>query len=212
MVSALPLPAPAAGLSVCRTHVSGANDHLRTHVDLRAVGKLDLENLDTRWLRPRPFRTRVQALINAADAAGPVHHAVAAYAVPPETDDGPLASLLAQLRIAPLRVPPGPDAAELALLAHARHVHSAGGRIFLVGSADGRFDELATLGRVELLVWHGQPVATPARRGRPPRAPDHPPHRKPGRRSGRAVNIFADSRSDAPCRTTLASLTSPRTS
>jgi hypothetical protein len=71
---------------------------------------------------------------------------------------GPLASLLAELRIAPLRVAPGPDAAERVLLVHARHVHAEGGRIFVVGSADGRFAELAALGRVALLVWDGQPV------------------------------------------------------
>jgi hypothetical protein len=117
---------------------------------------LDLENLGTRWLRQRPFRARLNALLAAAD---PVHHAVAAYAVSPDADDGPLASLLAELRIAPMPVQPGPDAAELALLAHARRVHIEGGRSFVVGSADGRFAELASLGRVELLVWDGQPVA-----------------------------------------------------
>jgi hypothetical protein len=115
---------------------------------------LDLENLGTELLRPRPLRARLEALLAVA---GVIHHAIAAYALP---DADPVASLLAELRIAPLRVPPGPDAAELALLAHARYVHAEGGRIFLVGSADGRFAELAGLGRVELLVWDGQPVAT----------------------------------------------------
>lgn len=123
---------------------------------------LDLENLGTVRLRPRPLRARLETLLTAA---GEIHHAVAAYALPtaalPTGDGGdPLASLLAELRIAPLRVPPGTDAAELALLAHARHVHAEGCRIFLVGSADGRFAELAGLGRVELLVWESQPVAT----------------------------------------------------
>lgn len=32
-----------------------------------------------------------------------------------------------------------PDAAELALLSHTRRIHADGPRIFLVGSADGRF-------------------------------------------------------------------------
>lgn len=118
---------------------------------------LDLENLGTVRLRPRPLRTRLEALLVAA---GEIHHAVAAYGLPDGADDDPLASLLAELRIAPLRVLPGVNAAELALLAHARYVHAAGGRIFLVGSADGRFAQLAALGRVELLVWDGQPVAT----------------------------------------------------
>ncbi|GAA1264598.1 hypothetical protein [Saccharothrix xinjiangensis] len=118
---------------------------------------LDLENLGTVRLRPRPLRARLETLLAAA---GEIHHAVAAYALPTGEDTDPLASLLAELRIAPLRVPPGADGAEVALLAHARHVHTEGGRIFLVGSADGRFVELAGLGRVELLVWEGQPVAT----------------------------------------------------
>lgn len=118
---------------------------------------LDLENLGTVRLRPRPLRARLETLLAAA---GEIHHAVAAYALPTDDDSDPVVSLLAELRIAPLRVPPGADAAELALLAHARHVHAEGCRNFLVGSADGRFAELAGLGRVELLVWDGQPVAT----------------------------------------------------
>ena len=118
---------------------------------------LDLENLGTVRLRPRPLRVRLETLLATA---GEIHHAVAAYAQPAGEDGDPPASILAELRIAPLRVPPGADAAELALLAHARHVHAEGGRNFLVGSADGRFVQLAALGRVELLVWDGQPVAT----------------------------------------------------
>lgn len=116
---------------------------------------LDLENLGSVRRRPRPLRARLEALLAAA---GEHHHAVAAYAVR-EGEADPASSVLAELRIAPLRVCPGPDAAELALLAHARHVHAEGGRVFVVGSGDGRFAELATLGRVELLVWEGQPVA-----------------------------------------------------
>ncbi|GLZ28068.1 hypothetical protein Lesp02_02580 [Lentzea sp. NBRC 105346] len=118
---------------------------------------LDLENLGSARLRPRPLRARLETLL---DAAGETHHVVAAYAVPECNGVDPVASVLAELRIAPLRVPTGPDAAELALLARARHVHAEGGRIFIVGSADGRFAELATFGRAELLVWDGQPVAT----------------------------------------------------
>jgi len=117
---------------------------------------LDLENLGSARLRPRPLRSRLEVLLNAA---GDIHHAVAAYALPDAAEADPLASVLAELRVAPLRVAPGTDAAELALLAHARRVHTEGGRIFLVGSADGRFAELAALGRVELFVWDGQPVA-----------------------------------------------------
>ncbi|MET9265279.1 hypothetical protein [Amycolatopsis sp. NPDC004079] len=121
------------------------------------VALLDLENLGMVKLRPRTLRTRLESLLAAC---GDIDHAVASYAVAAGEAHDPAASVLAELRIAPLRVPPGPDAAELALLAHARHVHAEGGRIFVVASADGRFAELAALGRVELLVWEGQPVAT----------------------------------------------------
>ena len=85
---------------------------------------LDLENLGTVRLRPRPLRARLETLLAAA---GEIHHAVAAYALSAEETSDPLASLLAELRIAPLRVPTGTDAAELALLAPARHVHDSPG-------------------------------------------------------------------------------------
>jgi hypothetical protein len=144
-----------------------AKEHLRTSCHISRLGRqrvntddrillLDLENLGSATLRPRPLRARLATLLAAA---GEHHHAVAAYAIA-EGEPDPVASLLAELRIAPLCVRPGPDAAELALLAHARYVHAQGGRIFLVGSADGRFAELVALGRVELLVWDGQPVST----------------------------------------------------
>ncbi|ASO20789.1 hypothetical protein AHOG_15815 [Actinoalloteichus hoggarensis] len=112
---------------------------------------LDLENLGSVTLRPRPLRVRLEALLAAA---GDHHHAVAAYAVADGTPDA-LSSVLAELRIAPLRVAHEPNAAELALIAHAEHVHAEGGRVFLVGSADGRLADLVSLGRVEVLVWEG---------------------------------------------------------
>lgn len=59
------------------------------------------------------------------DAAGPRHHAVAAYASLEDTDDV-TASTLPALGVAPRRVTPGPDAAELALLAHARRMQTDG--------------------------------------------------------------------------------------
>ena len=65
---------------------------------------LDLENLGSARLRPRPLRSRLEALLNAA---GDIHHAVAAYALPDAAEADPLASVLAELRVAPLRVTPG---------------------------------------------------------------------------------------------------------
>jgi hypothetical protein len=58
-----------------------------------------------------------------------VHHAVAAYAVPPETDDGPLASLLAMLR-------EGSDGHRLAVAA--KPGVSALKLSFLLGGGGGR--------------------------------------------------------------------------
>ncbi|MGI9003765.1 MAG: hypothetical protein ACR2GH_19305 [Pseudonocardia sp.] len=121
---------------------------------------IDLENMvGTPGPRERPLRARVSALLAAA---GPVHHAVAGYTTT-ETGQDAVASILAELGVAPLRTAPGPDAAELVLLAHARRVHDAlGCRRFLVASADRRFAELAEtgLGRLDVLAWEGQPVAS----------------------------------------------------
>lgn len=106
--------------------------------------------------RPRLLRARLTALLTAA---GPVHHAVAAFATTSETGD-PLASILAEHRVASLTVAPSPDAAEDALFAHARRVHDSLGRCcWLVASADHRLAALAGLGRIDVLAWEGQPVA-----------------------------------------------------
>jgi hypothetical protein len=94
------------------------------------------------------------------EAAGPHHHAVAAYASD-DFDHDPTASLLAALRVAPLRVPPGPDAAETALLAHAQRMRAEGCTHFTVCSSDRTFAALADTDAVHLdvLIWHGQPVS-----------------------------------------------------
>lgn len=98
---------------------------------------IDLENsIGAVRPRPRVLRARLGALLTAA---GAVHHTVAGYAVADFADD-PTASVLAELGVAPLRVSPAPDAAELVLLAHARRVRDTlGCRSFLVASADRRF-------------------------------------------------------------------------
>lgn len=118
---------------------------------------IDLENsIGSVRPRQRLLRSRIAALLAAAR---PVHHSVAGYAAPDLMDD-PTGSVLAELGVAPLRVTPAPDAAELVLLDHARRMHDTlGCRTFLVASADRRFAELATLGRLELLAWQDQPLA-----------------------------------------------------
>ncbi|GAB3214214.1 hypothetical protein GCM10027294_52720 [Marinactinospora endophytica] len=114
---------------------------------------IDVENV--LGSRPRNAGERLAALL--ADV-GPLHHAVAGYAAHDPAGDL-LASVLAELGIAPLRVLAGADAADRGLIAHARYVHDQGGRNFVVASADGRFAEVAALGRLEVLVRAYQPVA-----------------------------------------------------
>ncbi|MDX3187775.1 hypothetical protein PV458_05135 [Streptomyces sp. MN03-5084-2B] len=118
---------------------------------------VDLENVVGFRPKRRTLRTRMTALL---DAAGPRHHAVAAYACLDEADDV-TASTLAALGVAPLRVTPGPDAAELALLAHARRMQADGCAHFTVCSGDHAFAVLgdADASTLEVIVWQGQPVA-----------------------------------------------------
>ncbi|KJE20121.1 hypothetical protein FF36_05612 [Frankia torreyi] len=117
---------------------------------------IDVENA-VGSVRPRPelVRSRVRALV---EAAGAVHHVVACYAQDDPAADG-VVSVLAELGVAPWPVPSKADAADQALLQHARYVHRRGGRIFTVASGDRQFAVLAELGQLEVLVWEKQPVA-----------------------------------------------------
>lgn len=104
---------------------------------------------------PPVFRARVTAL---RDAAGRLHHCVAAFGLEDSADRTPL-SLLAEVGVAPWPVVPGQDAADAALLEHARYVYRRGGRSFVVASADHRFATLAAMGRLEVVAWEGQRLA-----------------------------------------------------
>ncbi len=117
---------------------------------------IDMENA-VGSVRPRPVvvRARVRAL---QAAAGRVHHVVACYSAADPAADV-VVSVLAELGVAPWPVPPGTDAADTALLQHARYVADRGGRIFVVASGDHRFAALADRGRLELLAWDGQKLA-----------------------------------------------------
>lgn len=119
---------------------------------------IDLENVVGFRPKPRTLRARITALL---DAAGPRHHAVAAYAAE-DAEDDPTASALACLNVAPLRVSPVPDAAETALLAHARRMQAEGCVLFTVCSSDRAFASLADgeSAQVEVLIWEGQPVSS----------------------------------------------------
>ncbi|AHH98708.1 hypothetical protein GCM10010174_79020 [Kutzneria viridogrisea] len=126
---------------------------------------IDLENLlGSIKVRERALRASLEVL--RATAGAEVHHTVAGYAVPDGEPD-PIASLLAEYQIGPLRTSPHPDAADHVLLHHARRLHhgrvrnGGPGLVFLVASADRRFSELAEhgRGRLEVLACDGQPVA-----------------------------------------------------
>lgn len=83
---------------------------------------IDLENMVGTNPRTPVLRSKVTALL---EAAGPYHHAVVAYAAS-EDDGDTAASVLAALGVAPLRVEPGPDAAENALIRHASRMQASG--------------------------------------------------------------------------------------
>lgn len=119
---------------------------------------IDLENVVGFRSKPRTLRVRVTALL---DAAGLRHHAVAAYAAD-DAEDDPTASELACLGVSPLRVPHGPDAAETALLAHARRMQAEGCVLFTVCSSDRAFASLTDgeSAQVDVLIWEGQPVSS----------------------------------------------------
>ncbi|NUT49401.1 MAG: hypothetical protein HOV94_19145 [Saccharothrix sp.] len=119
---------------------------------------IDLENLVGTNPRPAALWTRIGVLLNAA---GPHHHAVVAYAAP-DADGDTVFSVLAALGVAPLRVEPGPDAAENALIRHAVRMQTHGCTRFTVCSSDRAFATLADAEntRLDILVWQGQPVTT----------------------------------------------------
>ncbi|MEU7481752.1 hypothetical protein AB0A63_37650 [Lentzea sp. NPDC042327] len=117
---------------------------------------IDLENVvGPNQPRPRLLRARVGALVAAA---GPVHHVMAGYSHPGTHEDLTL-SVLAELGVAACRVPQHANAAEHALLCHARYAHQQGCRSFAVASADRAFTALADYGEFDVLIWEGQPVA-----------------------------------------------------
>ena len=117
---------------------------------------IDLENaVGTIHVRPRVLRSKVHALLQAA---GPIHHALASYAQADAAGDL-VVSVLAELGVASWRVAQHDNAAEHALLTHARYAHQQGCRTFTVASADRAFTALADLGTFDVLAWEGQQVA-----------------------------------------------------
>lgn len=92
-------------------------------------------------------------------AAGPVDHAVACFRESWHSDDT-VASVFIELGVTPWIVYPGPDAAELALISHARYIATRGHRRrFLVASGDHRFAEVGEYGELHVLAWQRHPLA-----------------------------------------------------
>lgn len=125
--------------------------------DVARVLLIDAENVIGPF-KPRLalVRTRVQALLTAA---GPIHHALACYGQQwPVHDTVP--SALIELGVVPWPVPLGPDAAEIALVSHARYLATRPTRwCFFVASGDHRLAQIAEYGEVHVVVWEGHPLA-----------------------------------------------------
>ncbi|MFJ8965867.1 hypothetical protein ACIRG5_41410 [Lentzea sp. NPDC102401] len=114
---------------------------------------IDLENaVGTIHVRPRILRAKVHALLQAA---GSVHHALASYAQADPAGD----TVVSVLGVAAWRVAQHDNAAEHALISHARYAYQQGCRTFTVASADRAFTALADLGMFDVLAWEGQQVA-----------------------------------------------------
>lgn len=117
---------------------------------------IDLENaVGTIHVRSRILRAKVHALLQAV---GPVHHALASYAQADPVGDT-VVSVLAELGVAAWRVEQHDNAAEFALISHARYAYQQGCRTFAVASADRAFTALADLGAFDVLAWEGQQVS-----------------------------------------------------
>jgi hypothetical protein len=118
---------------------------------------IDLENtVGSCRAKEALIRRRVGLLLSAA---GPLHHAVASYAVKTIDASEAVASTLADLGVTAFPAPDEADAAEKALLRHAEHVHARGGRLFTVASGDHRFTALKSLGKFDILLFEGQPLS-----------------------------------------------------
>jgi len=117
---------------------------------------IDVENVVGLRSKPRTLRALVTAPLNAA---GP-RTMPAAYAAN-DAEDDPTASTLACLGVVPLRMPPGPDAAETALLAHARRMQAERCVLFTVLLQRSRFASFTDgeSAHVDELIWEGQPVS-----------------------------------------------------
>ncbi|WP_030019393.1 hypothetical protein [Streptomyces monomycini] len=119
-----------------------------------AVLLIDVENVIGANAQPATATARMDAMLRHT---GPLDQTIAACArgrIRPGVASG-----LQQRGVRLLLVDAGKNAADRLLLVQAHAAAAAGTRRFVIASADAAFAALAPLGRVEILVWEGQPVA-----------------------------------------------------
>lgn len=119
-----------------------------------AVLLIDVENVIGANAQPATATARMDALLRYT---GPLDQTIAACAR--DRIRPVVASGLQQRGVHLLLVDAGRNAADRLLLDQAHAAAAAGTRRFVIASADAAFAALAPLGRVEILVWEGQPVA-----------------------------------------------------
>ncbi|GAA3357806.1 hypothetical protein GCM10020366_27350 [Saccharopolyspora gregorii] len=117
---------------------------------------IDVENV-IGGMAPRDdvIRARVGALLAAVPGAS----AVAFFARHGGSEDERMSRTFRDLGVTPVLVDREPDAADNALLAHARALSGRGHERFVVASADGALARIADLGALRVLAWKHQPVA-----------------------------------------------------
>lgn len=114
---------------------------------------IDLENIGATPARPLRARRLLEALLAAAPSADRVVAVAAPRMLEPQRE------LLAELGIEAILVRPGPDAADLVLLATARSEVAAGCQHVTVASADHCFAALASICTLHVIERAGHPVA-----------------------------------------------------
>ncbi|MCA1194495.1 hypothetical protein [Saccharopolyspora sp. 6V] len=117
---------------------------------------IDVENvIGGKAPRDDVIRARVSALLAAVPGAS----AVAFFARHGDAEDERMSRTFRDLGVTTVLVDREPDAADNAILAHARTLSDRGHERFVVASADGALARIADLGALRVLAWKHQPVA-----------------------------------------------------
>jgi hypothetical protein len=137
--------------------------HLKTPFSaaIRSALLIDLDNVTITRSGYLDSRAVERLLRSTQTVAGPVDWTIA---VAPEGSILQYAPVLAQLGIRWRIVPCLPDAADAAIVEIARDLASHGYCDFVVASADGYFDVVASMGTLRVISRAGQPVSQRLRR------------------------------------------------